>query len=118
MRDNKGRFIKGSNPWNKNVKGIHLHKETEFKVDQYVGDNHPSWKGGEQKPKGDCVYSYTGKNTRVRRPRKIWEEHHGPIPDNHVIIHKDGDKHNDDIENLDCISRADNLKRNNVNRKV
>jgi hypothetical protein len=32
--------------------------------------------------------------------RVIWEEHHGPIPKNCYIRHKDGDSSNNDIANL------------------
>ena len=61
----------------------------------------------------DCVHLYTGPNQRVRRPRKVWEDAHGKIPQGEVIWHVDGDKDNDDIENLECISRAMMEKRNN-----
>ena len=37
--------------------------------------------------------------------RKIWEQHHGPIPKGKHIHHIDGDKTNNDISNLICISR-------------
>ena len=35
--------------------------------------------------------------------RLIWEKHNGPIPKNHVIHHIDGDKLNNDINNLQCM---------------
>tara|TARA_R110002020_G_scaffold370158_1_gene581886 strand:- start:1225 stop:1728 length:504 start_codon:yes stop_codon:yes gene_type:complete len=107
-----GQYNKGNKPWNKDVKGIHLNPETEFKACK--PSEHKSWKGGVQTPKKDCVYLNDPEKShvRVRRPRAIWESKHGPIPHNHVIIHLDGDRYNDDIDNLDCISRAENLKRN------
>lgn len=36
-----------------------------------------------------------------------WEKHHGPIPPAHVIRFKDGDHHNNHIDNLELISRAE-----------
>lgn len=67
----------------------------------------------------DCAYLWTGVNKRVRRPRHIYEEAHGKIPKGYVIYHKDGDKHNDDIDNLISVSRAKMLELNrNKNGKT
>lgn len=112
MKNSKGQFTKDSVPWNKNLKGIHLSPETEFKKGEVVGDKHPNWKGGVQMISSDCAHVWIGANKRARRPRVIWEEQVGAIPSGYVIVHKDGDKHNDDLSNLECISRAENLKRN------
>lgn len=40
--------------------------------------------------------------------RKVWEEHNGPIPDGHLVIFKDGDKMNCDIDNLALITLGEN----------
>ncbi|MEN3369982.1 MAG: hypothetical protein V7609_2125 [Verrucomicrobiota bacterium] len=37
--------------------------------------------------------------------RLVWIEHHGPIPDGHQIMFRDGDRTNCAIENLYCASR-------------
>jgi len=95
------------------MKGFRPSQETEFKEGVHVGKEHPSWTGGEQVMKSDCVYEWSGVNKRVRRPRKIYEEHHGPIPKGYVVIHKDHNRYNDDPSNLEAISRAENMKRNN-----
>ena len=42
----------------------------------------------------------------------LWREHHGEIPAGHIIKFKDGNKQNIAIENLECISQADNMRRN------
>ena len=110
---NKGQFKKGHKTWNKNLKGIHLSPKSEFKKGQNTLENHPCWKGGVQKNKKDCAYLAVGTNKRVRRPRKIYEDHHGKIPNGFVIYHIDGDKDNDDIKNLKAISRSELLKINN-----
>lgn len=112
MRDYSGKFIKGVSPWNKGLKGFNPSPDTQFKPNGFVGEQHPSWKGGVQVVKNDCVHVWTGNGVRQRRPKKIWEEHHGKMPDGYVIFHKDGNKHNDDIDNLEAISRAELLKRN------
>lgn len=112
MTDNKGRFEKGNTPFNKGMKGIHLSPASEFKEGENVGPDHPSWRGGEQKNKNDCNYLWTGANQRVRKPRKIYEDNFGPIPKGFIVIHSDGDNKNDDPSNLEAISRAELLKRN------
>lgn len=38
--------------------------------------------------------------------RDIWEFHNGPIPEGYQVHHKDGDHLNNDIRNLECITRA------------
>lgn len=35
--------------------------------------------------------------------RVVWEKHFGKIPDNHVIVHGDGNNFNNRIDNLACI---------------
>lgn len=44
----------------------------------------------------------------------LWQEHNGPVPDKHCVIFKDGNKANIVIENLECISRSDLMKRNSL----
>lgn len=50
----------------------------------------------------------------VARPellhRAIWESVNGPIPDGHHIHHKDGNPLNNEISNLECITRSDHLR--------
>lgn len=110
---NKGSFKKGLKPWNKDMKGIHLSPKTEFKSgEQHTGENHPSWKGGVQTIVSDCTYLWAGVNKRLRRPRVVYEKNNGSIPKGYVIRHIDGDKYNDSPENLEAISRAENMKLN------
>jgi hypothetical protein len=35
--------------------------------------------------------------------RAVWEHHNGPIPPRHQIHHKDENKVNNDISNLECV---------------
>jgi len=42
----------------------------------------------------------------------IWEQHHGQVPENHVVFHLDGNSLNNDISNLAIRSRAEHLKAN------
>lgn len=110
----KSLFKKGNVAWNKNLKGIHLSPETEFKRGQYVGEKHPSWKGGLQKTK-EGYYRWIGANKRVKNSRYIYEKRFGEIPKGYVIYHKDGDKYNDSIDNLTLITRSELLQ---LNKKI
>jgi hypothetical protein len=113
MRNEKGQFIKGLSPWNKGKKGFNPSPDTQFTSgDHHTGETHNSWKGGVQVMKKDCVHLWDGTGKRARRPRVVYEMYHGPIPKGYVIIHKDGDRHNDHPSNLMAISRSENLKRN------
>lgn len=107
-----GKFKKGHIPWNKDMKGFRPSPETEFKKGVHTMENSTSWKGGIQRPKKDCAYLAIGTNKRVRLPRKIYEDNYGPIPKGYVIWHIDGNKDNDDPDNLEAISRAESMKRN------
>lgn len=111
-------FKKGQEAWNKGIKGQHMSPETEFKEGELVGDIHPSWKGGTQKPKNDCAYLWSGANKRIRRPKAVWEARYGKLPVGYIIYHIDGDKDNDEITNLIPITRADLIRINQKNRKV
>jgi hypothetical protein len=116
MRNNKGQFVKGMVTWNKGMKGLRYSPDTEFKAGEFVGESHPSWKGGIQITKNDCAYLWDGANKRKRRPRAIWEEHHGTLPDGMVIIHLNGDRYDDSISNLKAITRAELLRLNQNNK--
>ena len=52
-------------------------------------------------------YHYCGKKLLHRM---IWEHHKGPIPKAHIIHHKDGDKLNNSIDNLECMSQAEHSR--------
>lgn len=115
------KYKKGNIPFNKGRKmdtymseeSINKVKTTQFKSGlEHSGTNHPSWEGGVQEMTNDCTYLWTDTNKRVRRPREIYIRHHGLIPKGHVIYHKDGNKYNDNISNLEAISRKELLRRN------
>ena len=43
---------------------------------------------------------------RIAMHRYVWEYYNGPIPEGYVIHHKDKNKANNDISNLECIPRG------------
>ena len=47
----------------------------------------------------------------IHAQRWVWINYNGKIPENMDVHHKDGDKSNNEIENLEIISRSDHLKK-------
>jgi hypothetical protein len=48
---------------------------------------------------------------KSRLHQVVWTFHNGQIPPGHVIHHKDGNRANNDISNLECITRSEHSKR-------
>jgi len=120
-RNKKGQWDKGNQSGqqftreksigNQFAKGNPKNRTTWNKGDTAL-DKHPQWKGGVQHVRNDCVYITVAPNKRVRRPLLVWESVYGPLPKGYIILHKDGDRYNDDIDNLEAITRAELLSRN------
>jgi hypothetical protein len=47
---------------------------------------------------------------------KIYQDAYGPIPKNHIIVFKDRNPLNVTLENLECITREENMHRNSFHR--
>ncbi len=107
------KFKPGHPTWNKDMKGIHLSPQSEFQ------------KGRESEtkmPLGSVV-----KRTRRRegyprawvkvadpnkwelRARLVWAKHNGPIPRGMIVHHKDRNALNDDIGNLQMMTKAEHM---------
>jgi hypothetical protein len=118
-RDNRGRFVKGMTTWNKATKGLTKPNKTSFKNGHLP---HNSREDGElsihHKKKSNKSYYYirVAKNKWVLYNHYIWEQHNGKIPPKHIIAFKDSNTLNCAIDNLECLSMAQNLQRN-VNLK-
>jgi hypothetical protein len=44
----------------------------------------------------------------------VWRMHDREIPPGHALVFRDGDRTNCDINNLECISRGELMRRNSV----
>lgn len=120
-----GRFKKKQVPWNKGVRG-------------YMGANKTSFKKGNIPPQyvpvGTIVVRKPHHEKSPRRRIKIadlnkwqyyshyiWEKHNGKIPKGYLIHHKDKNPLNDNIENLEIMTRAEHLdehrKEHNENKR-
>jgi hypothetical protein len=46
--------------------------------------------------------------------RHVWQEQRGPIPPGHAIVFRNGKPSDCDIQNLECISRGELMRRNTI----
>jgi hypothetical protein len=114
------RFQKGHVPWTAGKKGIHMSRKSEFKKGSKPVNTLPI---GTIKIMDDG-YQYIkinddpGRKAKRWRPchHLLWEEHHGKIPKDFIVIFKDKNQMNIIIENLECISRIELMKRNTIGR--
>ncbi len=114
---NSGSFVRGHTPWNKGRpfdSGGRSH-ETRFKS----GNKPHTWKpiGHERLTKEgyrERKITDTGitKNDYVSLHTLAWCEVNGEVPPGHAIVFRDGNKENISIENLECITRAELMRRN------
>lgn len=96
-----------------NVKNWNKGMKNPYDPSREIGEERPRYRNG----KLICVEIKIAPNKWVRKAHYIWEQYYGKIPDNHCIIHKDGDKFNCDINNLELISYADKIIFNYNNLK-
>lgn len=115
------RFQPGSIPWNKGQRGLKLgNPETWFKPGQRRGaalDRYCEI-GTEKIRDGYLVRKINNGESLHGRWRAvhllIWEAANGPLPDGHLVVFRDGNRDNIALENLECITRAENMRRNHL----
>ena len=92
----KTMFKKGNKPMNTQPIGtIHQRKDTGGKMYLYIKLADSKWQ---------LLNRYT------------WEQHNGPIPKGMVVVYKDGNYLNNDINNLLMITLKENMARNTIQR--
>lgn len=121
-RNNKGQWDKGNNSGkrftregsigNQHAKG-NPPNATTFQKGKFIMEKHPFWTGGIHYMKKDCVWVMIESKKRERRPKLVWESVNGKLPKGYVIYHIDGNRYNDDINNLQAITRAELVRLNN-----
>ena len=114
-----GCFPKGNLPWNTGTKGLTHGSSTSFKKGSTPANRKPlgteriTWDGyievkvAEKNP-------YTGRPTRwLLKHQMVWEQTHGmKIPAGHVVFFRDGKKTNCAPDNLELMSRAEEVRLN------
>lgn len=117
-----GRFKSGHDTWNKGLKGWQAggrSKDTQFKQG---GKPSNTWRpiGAERTSKDGILYrkisDHGGKDDWKAVPMLIWEENNGPLPAGHIVVFKDRNRENMSPDNLLAITRADNMRRNSIDR--
>lgn len=118
-----GRFKSGHQTWNKGIKGsTGLHdasRASQFKVGQLPHNHHPI--GYERIDCEGYLHRKISDTGHTKRDFKlvhhiIWQSVHGEIPSGCYIVFADGNKANFDIDNLVCLTKAENMKRNTIHR--
>lgn len=71
-----------------------------------LGGHGPTWNGGEFTTKQGYIKVLVNGNYMPKH-RYVYEQANGPIPDGYVIHHKDHNKQNNSLENLECLSKHD-----------
>lgn len=118
-----GRFKSGHQTWNKGIKGsTGLHdasRASQFKIGQLPHNHHPI--GYERVDCEGYLHRKISDTGHTKRDFKlvhhiIWQSVHGEIPSGCYIVFADGNKANFDIDNLVCLTKAENMKRNTIHR--
>ena len=103
----KTAFKKGQKPWNDG-----LNKETNPSLrklsDDRMGKNNPRYKRGYHIWDGYKILSNNG--NPIEEHRFIWEQTYGKIPQGMIIHHKNGDRMDNRIENLECLTNSEHIK--------
>jgi hypothetical protein len=112
------RFQKGLTPWNK---GTHYKAGGRSKLTRFKKGNRSLRWPAEDYPVGALRINSDGQlDIKIKEglrawycmARWVWMTERGPIPRNHCIRPRNGDQHDTRIENLELITRAENLRRN------
>lgn len=115
----KHQFSKGHKPFNLGQK---MSKELfeKCKVSMFTSGHEPhniKYDGYERIDNKDgYIHVRIAKGKFKLKHRLIWEQHYGPIPKGHIIIFKDKNKLNTNIENLMMISMKENMEINRVTK--
>lgn len=117
------RFKPGHATWNKGLKGVNGKSATTFKK----GDMPQTWVpiGSKRIDKdGNLTIKVADVGPRRERwqpmHRLVWIAANGPIPDGCFVVFKAGQKTAQEeqitLDRLECVNRAENMRRNSVHR--
>lgn len=111
-------FKKGNVPYNYGQKMSTIIYEklqkTMFKKGQKPHNTRNE--GDESKSKYGYTYVKVADNDWRLKHRVVYENVNGPIPADHIVVFKDNNLTNFDINNLLLISKADNMLRNTIHQ--
>lgn len=85
----------------------------------YRGKNYHRYPESERPQHRNYFYRHDKyKESPVALHRQIYEDTHGPIPPKKVIHHKDENFLNNTIDNLECITQAEHLKKHPMSEEA
>lgn len=103
-----GRFEKGSDSWNKGMKGFQAggrSSETQFKKGDTPGNHRPV--GSERiGVDGYIEIKVAEPNRWCLKHREVWEQSNGKLPPGRILWFKDNNPLNCNIDNLMVVTRA------------
>ena len=114
----KGQFRKGQTPHNKgksrkywaSPEAEELMAKGQFKPGECRDDNPRKRQIGHEKVYADGYVWIITEHGRKQKHRVVWEQTHGPIPPDHCVKFKDGNRTNCSLDNLYLVSRADHAR--------
>lgn len=117
------RYPKGNVPANKGQKMSAEVKEKVAHIFFKKGNApHNSLPPGTEKLRADkrgnlyWFIKVEGRKHMLHKHVYLWEQHYGKAPPRYCIVFKDRNPQNCTIENLECITREENMKRNTIQR--
>lgn len=66
--------------------------------------------GDSSSPQGTKYKAIRVNGKKMDEHRFVWEQAYGPIPPNHVVHHKNGNKSDNRLENLELLTLSDHAK--------
>jgi hypothetical protein len=113
----KTQFGKGHIPWNKGIKtdGSKIPSHTKFQKGQMPKNYLPV---GWSRIDADGYHWMKVNDPNVWKMIHVitWQNENGPVPDGKIVIFKDGNRSNLDIENLILVDRKEHMLRNSIQR--
>lgn len=118
---NKTSFHKGNIPWNKNMKGIHLSPQSEFKKGCISNNKKKLGSITKRKDKNDAIRQWIKidePNKWIEYAKWVWISKNGNIPQGFLLHHIDKNSLNDNITNLTLLTRKGhiNIHREDLNK--
>lgn len=93
-------------PVKKVLSRLELRRPAKRRAGKSVGPNNPSWRGGRRVRSDGYVIVWTPYGERLEH-RVVIEQYIGrPLSDSEIVHHRDGDKSNNDPENLAVMSQS------------
>ena len=112
----ESQFSQGHTPWNKGMKGLDIGgKETQFKKG-HVPHNHKSVASERIDDDGYTYIKIADPRKWVLKHRHIYEQHHGKLEPHMVVTFRDRNISNFEIENLEAITKVENMQRNTITK--